>query len=96
MGFTTIKATHLTNTGGSVIGGSARIKGVYIAHSATAGVFTLKDGGATGTTTLTINTAAAIGEYQTEIPEPGIRCTSSSGPHVAVSGGVSFVTVFYD
>ena len=69
-------------------------KSIYVAHSGTAGTVLLRDGGATGTVRCTINTAAAIGEYQTIIPEPGIRCTSSSGPYIAITGGVSFVTVF--
>ena len=59
-------------------------------------ILSLKDGGTGGTTVATINTVAATGEYQVDIPEPGIRCTSSSGPYVAITGGVSFVTVFYD
>ena len=95
MGFTTIKSTHL-NASGAVVGGSARVKALYYTHSSTAGTITLKDGGTGGTTVATINTVAATGEYQVDIPEPGIRCTSSSGPYVAITGGVSFVTVFYD
>jgi hypothetical protein len=95
MGFTTIASTQLSASG-SVKAGSARVKSIYVAHSGTAGTVLLRDGGATGTLRCTINTAAAIGEYQTDIPEPGIRCTSSSGPYIAITGGVSFVTVFYD
>jgi len=37
-----------------------------------------------------------VDQYQVDIPEPGIRCESSSGPYVTITGGVSFVTVFYD
>ena len=95
MGFTTIQSTQLS-ADGAVVGGSARIKSIYVAHSGTAGTVLLRDGGATGTLRCTINTAAAIGEYQTIIPEPGIHCKSSSGPYIAITGGVSFVTVFYD
>ena len=95
MGFTTIQSTQLAASG-AVVGGSARVKSIYVAHSATAGTVLLRDGGATGTLRCTINTAAAIGEYQTDIPEPGIHCKSSSGPYIAITGGVSFVTVFYD
>jgi len=95
MGFTTIKSTQLSASG-AVKSGSARVKSIYVAHSGTAGTVILRDGGVTGTIRCTINTAAAVGEYQTEIPEPGIRCESSSGPYIAVTGGVSFVTVFYD
>ena len=95
MAFTTISSTQLAASGG-VFGGSARIKDLWITHSATAGTVILRDGGATGTIKMTLNTAAAIGEYQCDIPEPGIRCQSSSGPYIAITGGVSFVTVFYD
>ena len=94
-GFTTISSTQLSGTG-SVFAGSARVKSIYVAHSGTAGTVVLRDSGATGTVRCTINTAAAIGEYQTIIPEPGIHCKSSSGPYIAITGGVSFVTVFYD
>ena len=95
MGFTTIQSTQLS-ADGAVVGGSARIKSIYVAHSGTAGTVILKDGGTGGTARCTINTAAAIGEYQTIIPEPGIRCVHASGPYIAITGGVSFVTVFYD
>ena len=95
MGFTTIHSTQLAASG-AVKAGSARIKSIYVAHSGTAGTVILKDGGTGGTARCTINTAAAIGEYQTDIPEPGLRMTSATGPYIAISGGVSFVTVFYD
>ena len=95
MGFTTISSTQLAASG-SVTTNSARVKSIYVAHSAAAGTVILRDGGSTGTARCTINTAAAIGEYQTIIPEPGIHCKSSSGPYIAITGGVSFVTVFYD
>ena len=95
MGFTTISSTQLAASG-AVTTNSARIKSIYVAHSATAGTVILRDGGASGDIKCTINTAAVLGEYQTIIPEPGIRCTSSSGPYIAITGGVSFVTVFYD
>jgi len=95
MGFTTIHSTQLAASG-AVKSGTARVKSIYVAHSATAGTVILRDGGVSGTARCTINTAAAIGEYQTDIPEPGIRCTSTTGPYIAITGGVSFVTVFYD
>ena len=95
MGFTTIQSTQLAASG-AVVGGSARVKSIYVAHSGTAGTVVLKDGGTGGTVRCTINTAAAIGEYQTIIPEPGIHCKSSTGPYITITGGVSFVTVFYD
>ena len=92
MGFTTISSTQLAASG-AVFGGSSRVKSIYVAHSAAAGTVLLRDGGSTGTLRCTINTAAAVGEYQTIVPEPGIRC---GAPHITVTGGVSFVTVFYD
>ena len=95
MGFTTISSTQLAASG-AVTTNSARIKSIYVAHSGTAGTVILRDGGASGDVKCTINTAAVIGEYQTDIPEPGLRMTSATGPYIAISGGVSFVTVFYD
>ena len=95
MGFTTISSTQLAASG-AVFGGSARVKSIYVAHSGTAGTVILRDGGASGDIKCTINTAAVIGEYQTDIPEPGIRCVKPLGPYIAITGGVSFVTVFYD
>ena len=95
MGFTTISSTQLS-ANGTVFAGSARVKSIYVAHSAVAGTVILRDGGASGDVKCTINTAAVIGEYQTDIPEPGIRCVKALGPYIAVTGGVSFVTVFYE
>ena len=95
MGFTTIHSKQLA-ADGTVVAGSARVKSIYVAHSASAGTVILRDGGVSGTVRCTINTAAAIGEYQTIIPEPGIRCVHPTGPFIAITGGVSFVTVFYD
>ena len=91
-GFTTISSTQLS-ANGDVFAGSARVKSIWVAHSATAGTVVLRDGGSTGTVRCTLNTAAVIGEYQSDIPEPGIRCDN---PHITIGGGVSFVTVFYD
>ena len=95
MGFTTISSTQLAASG-SVTTNSARVKSIYVAHSGTAGTVILRDGGASGDLRCTINTAAVLGEYQTDIPEPGIRCVKPLGPYIAITGGVSFVTVFYD
>ena len=95
MGFTTISSTQLAASG-AVTTNSARVKSIYVAHSGTAGTVILRDGGASGDVKCTINTAAVIGEYQTDIAEPGIRCVKALGPYIAVTGGVSFVTVFYD
>ncbi len=96
MGFTTIKSKHLSASG-AIVGGSARIKSVYCVHGASAGIVDIKDGGAAGTTVATINTAAVADEYQINFPEPGIRCTDvTNGSYALLSGGVSFVTIFYD
>ena len=91
-GFTTISSTQLS-ANGDVFAGSARVKSIWVAHSATAGTVLLRDSGSTGTVVCTLNTAAVIGEYQSDIPDPGIRCAA---PYISVTGGVSFVTVFYD
>ena len=93
MGFTTIKSSfHVAD--GDVVGGSARDQGLWIAHSGNVGTVKLRDGGATGTIMMTLNTALAADEYQCDIPEPGLRCETK--PYVDISGGISSVTVFYD
>ena len=92
MGFTTISSTQLAASG-AVTTNSARIKSIYVAHSGTAGTVVLRTGGSTGTSICTMNTAAVLGEYQMDIPYPGLRCAN---PHITIGGGVSFVTVFYD
>jgi len=91
-GWTTISSTQLS-ANGDVFGGSAHVKSIYAAHSATAGTVVLRSGGSTGTAVCTMNTAAVLGEYQMDIPYPGLRC---GNPHITIGGGVSFVTVFYD
>jgi len=93
MGFTTIKSSFHT-TDGDVVGGSARVKALWIAHSANVGTVKLRDGSATGTIMMTLNTALAADEYQCDVPEPGIRFETK--PYVDISGGISSVTVFYD
>jgi len=93
MGFTTISSKQLAASG-DAFGGPARVKAVWISHSGTAGIVKLRDGGATGTIKMTLNTALVADEYQCDIPEPGIRCETK--PYIAISGGISFVTVFYD
>ena len=91
-GWTTISSTQLS-ANGDVFAGSARVKSIWVAHSATAGTVVLRSGGCTGTAVCTMNTAAVLGEYQMDIPYPGLRCDN---PHITIGGGVSFVTVFYD
>jgi hypothetical protein len=93
MGFTTIKSSFHT-TSGDVVGGSARVKALWIAHSGNVGVVKLRDGSATGTIMMTLNTALAADEYQCDVPEPGIRFETK--PYIAITGGISSVTVFYD
>ena len=91
-GWTKISSTQLS-ANGDVFGGAAHVKSIYAAHSATAGTVVLRTGGSTGTAVCTMNTAAVLGEYQMDIPYPGLRCDN---PHITIGGGVSFVTVFYD
>ncbi len=91
-GWTHISSTQLS-ANGTVFAGAAHVKSIYVAHSGTAGTVVLKDGGGSGTAICTMNTAAVLGEYQMDIPYPGLRCAN---PHITIGGGVSFVTVFYD
>lgn len=58
---------------GTLYSGRGRLRGVYVRAAGTAGTAVLKDGGASGTTLLTINTPAAVGAQYIEIPGGGIE-----------------------
>jgi hypothetical protein len=83
----------LNNQAGNAIG-PARVKGVYIVPSGTAGSVVFKDGSTSGgTTVLTVNTvASATQPTYFLIPGEGIRFTS--GIYVDVTS-IGSVMVFY-
>lgn len=85
-----LSATRTTD--GTLVSGPARIKGILLTTTTTAGSVVLKDGGASGTTRLTLNTPAVAEMFNALLPGEGIRFTTDV--YVDVTD-VSSVTVFY-
>ena len=85
-----LSATRTTD--GTLVAGPARIKGIMLTTTTTAGSVVLKDGGASGTTRLTLNTPAVAEMFNALLPGEGIRFTTDV--YVDVTD-VSSVTVFY-
>ena len=77
---------------GTLVAGPARIKGILLTTTSSAGSVILKDGGASGTTKLTLNTPAVAEMFNALLPGEGIRFTADV--YVDVTN-VSSVTVFY-
>jgi hypothetical protein len=77
---------------GIIVAGPARIKGILLTTTTSAGSVVLKDGGASGTTRVTLNTPAVAEMFNALLPGEGIRFTSDV--YVDVTN-VSSVTVFY-
>ena len=71
----------------------ARIKSIYIVPAATAGSVVFKDGGANGTTRLTVNTVASATQ-PTYMLMPGEGVLFSTNIYVDVTN-IGFVMVFY-
>jgi hypothetical protein len=85
-----LSATRTTD--GTLVAGPARIKGILLTTTSTAGSVVLKDGGASGTTRVTLNTPAVAEMFNALLPGEGIRFNTSV--YVDVTD-VSSVTVFY-
>jgi hypothetical protein len=77
---------------GTLVAGPARIKGILLTTTTTAGSVVLKDGGASGATRITLNTPAVAEMFNALLPGEGIRF--SADVYVDVTD-VSSVTVFY-
>jgi hypothetical protein len=92
MGFKSdVKSTRLAASG-SIFAGPARVKGVYVVSSGTAGSITIKDGGADGTTVCTLDTPGAAGMVYLRLPEDGLRCSTNA---YAVLANATAATFFY-
>lgn len=93
MGFMSdVKSTRLAGAGGAIFGGPARVKGVYIVSSGTAGSIVIKDGGSGGTTVCTLDTPAVAGMMYLKLPEDGLRCATDA---YATLSNVTAATFFY-
>jgi hypothetical protein len=75
-----------------LVAGPARIKGILLTTTSTAGSVVLKDGGASGTTRVTLNTPAVAEMFNALLPGEGIRFTTDV---YLDTTDVSSVTVFY-
>ncbi len=73
--------------------GRTRIKAVYIVPSGTAGSVVFKDGGASGTTVMTLNTVASATQ-PTYLLLPGEGVLFATNVHGTVSN-VTSTTIFY-
>lgn len=82
---TDVKASYLTSTG-TAYAGPARVRGVFVTGT---GTVIYKDGGASGTTLLTVNNTGSTNVF---IPANGIRFQTDI--HATISG-VTAATTFY-
>jgi hypothetical protein len=85
-----LSATRTTD--GTLVSGPARIKGVMLTTTTTAGSIVLKDGGSSGTVRLTLNTPAVAEMFNALLPGEGIRFTTDV---YLDTTDVASVTVFY-
>lgn len=88
---TDIKSATAT-ADGTMVDQPTRIKGILLTTTGTAGSVVLKDGGASGTTRLTLNTPAVAEMFNALLPAEGIRFYTDV--YVDVTN-VDSVTVFY-
>ena len=81
-----------TTVSAALTAGPCNLRGLYVRSAGTAGTVVLKDGGASGTTLLTINTPAAVGGQYIEIPGGGMEFTTDM---YAVLTTADACTAFY-
>ena len=88
-----VKSAYRT-TDGTLLAGPARIKGILISPSTSAGSLVLKDGGVGGTTVFELNWPANAGPtpFNVVVPGEGIRCETNIYADVT---DLTSVTVFY-
>ena len=77
---------------GTLVAGPARIKGILLTTTSTAGSIVLKDGGSGGTARITLNTPAVAEMFNALLPGEGVRF--STDVYLDLTD-VSSVTVFY-
>ena len=86
-----VSSATATETGTLVAQGT-RIKGVLLTTTSSAGSVVFRDGGATGTTKMTLNTPAVAEMFNALLPAEGV--VFRTNVHVTVTG-VASVTVFH-
>lgn len=77
---------------GTLVSGRARVKGILLTTTTTGGSIVLKDGGASGTAKITLNTPAVAEMFNALLPGEGVLF--STDVYVDLTD-VASVTVFY-
>lgn len=78
-----------TNT---LVSTTCRVRGIYVRAAGSAGTLVLKDGGASGTAKVTINTPAAVGGHYHEIPGGGVLFSTDCHATLTTADAV---TIYY-
>lgn len=87
-----VVSAAVTATGTVVASAAGRLRGLYIRTTGTEGTAVFRDGGASGTIILTLNTPAAEGHMNIDVPGGGIAF--STDLHATLTN-VDGVTAFY-
>jgi hypothetical protein len=85
-----LNAVKVSGTG-SVKGDRTRVRGLYFVSTAVAGSIVLKDGGASGTTLIDLDTPALLDGYYIDLPG---SVAFETDCHATLTN-VTSVTVFY-
>ena len=72
----------------------ARVKTIYAVNGASAGSVVIREGGASGTILMTVNTAASSTAGYTIIPLPGEGILCESGLHGTVTNTTSITLIY--
>jgi hypothetical protein len=92
MGMQTDVLSATRTTDGTLVAGPARIKGILLTTTSVAGSIVLKDGGASGTARITLNTPAVAEMFNALLPGEGVRFNTDV---YLDTTDVASVTVFY-
>ena len=87
-----VKSVTVTSTSTALATQRVRVRGLVITGGSSVGVVTLKDGGGSGTTRITINTPAVDGIVNVIIPGDGVVFTTDV--HATLTN-VASLTIFY-
>ena len=88
---TDVKSATRTSDG-TMVNQPTRVKGILITTTTTGGSVVLKDGGASGTALITLNTPAVAEMFNALLPAEGVRFTTDVYLDLT---DVASVTVFY-
>lgn len=88
-----ITAVRVTGTG-QAIGGGCKLQGLHYASTTTTGRITLRDGGATGTIRIDLDTAPSAEGHHVNIGGGGIFFATDV--HVSALSNVAGLTLVYD